>query len=167
MGIFRECPIVTSYILRTHEPCVPTGQVNFPHGSLLPTTYYLPIGWRGLLPWGVGTRQGKKYWQNQKKEFACYLIFLKILTRGIDHTFSHSEHKKFGEQNYKGCKKNYSAHILNCSAHIFSHVPNNFTLFYQKNGQKWRRYPRCGEYLLFSIQIYNIFPRNPNAPQAS
>ena len=41
MGIFRECPIVTSYILRTHEPCVPTGQVNFPHGSLLPTTYYL------------------------------------------------------------------------------------------------------------------------------
>ena len=41
MGIFRECPIVTSYILRTHEPCVPTGQVNFPYGSLLPTTYYL------------------------------------------------------------------------------------------------------------------------------
>ena len=30
---------------RTHEPCVPTGQVNLPHGitlySLLPTTYYL------------------------------------------------------------------------------------------------------------------------------
>ena len=26
---------------RTHEPCVPTGQVDFPHGSLLPTTYYL------------------------------------------------------------------------------------------------------------------------------
>ena len=64
------------------------------------------------------------------------MIFLKILTRGIDHTFSHSEQKKFGEQNYKGCKKNYSAHILNYSAHIFSHVPNNFTLFYPKKSDK-------------------------------
>ena len=79
--------------------------------------------------WGVGTRRGKKYWQNRKKEFACYLIFLKILTRGIDHTFSHSEQKKFGEQNYKGCKKNYSAHI-------FSHVPSNFTLFLPKKSDK-------------------------------
>ena len=125
-------------------------------------------GWRGLLPWGgVGTRQGKKYWHNQKKEFACYLIFLKILTRGIDHTFSHSEQKKFEELNYKGCKKNYSVHILNCSAHIFSHVPNNFTLFYPKNRTKMKEIPPLWEYLLFSIQIYNIFPRNPNAPQAS
>ena len=64
------------------------------------------------------------------------MIFLKILTRGIDHTFSHSEQKKFGEQNYKGCKKNYSAHILNYSAHIFSHVPSNFTLFYPKKSDK-------------------------------
>ena len=32
----RKCPL-----MRTHEPCVPTDQVNFPHGPLLPTTYYL------------------------------------------------------------------------------------------------------------------------------
>ena len=110
--------------------------------------------------------EGKKYWHNQKKEFACNLIFLKILTRGIDHTFSHSEQKKFGEQNYKGCKKNYSVHILNYSVHIFSHVPSNFTLFYPKNRTKMKEIPPLWEYLLFSIQIYNIFPRNPNAPQA-
>ena len=29
MGISRKCPIVTSYVSRTHEPCVPTCQVNF------------------------------------------------------------------------------------------------------------------------------------------
>ena len=33
MGIFRERLIVTSYISRTHEPCVPTCQVNFPRVS--------------------------------------------------------------------------------------------------------------------------------------
>ena len=142
-----------------------------PHSSLkkVPRGKPHPLGggWRGgATLWGVETRRGKKYWQNRKKEFACYLIFLKILTREIDHTFSHSEQKKFGEQNYKGCKKNYSAHILNYSAHIFSHVPSNFTLFYPKNRTKMKEIPPLWEYLLFSIQIYNIFPRNPNAPQA-
>ena len=129
------------------------------------TSYYGVSLACGKFTWLVGTRQGKKYWQNRKKEFACYLIFLKILTRGIDHTFSHSEQKKFGDQNYKGCKKNYSVHILNYSAHIFSHVPSNFTLFYPKNRTKMKEIPPLWEYLLFSIQIYNIFPRNPNAPK--
>ena len=80
--------------------------------------------------------------------------------RRIYHTFSHSEQKKFQEQNYKGCKKNYSAPI-------FSHVPSNFTLFYPKNRTKMKEIPPFWEYLLFSTQIYNIFPRNPNARQAS
>ena len=32
-GHFRERLIVTSYVSRTHEPCVPTDQVNIPRVS--------------------------------------------------------------------------------------------------------------------------------------
>ena len=41
MGIFRECPIVTSYILRTHEPCTAVPKIFANHlvFTKISTTY--------------------------------------------------------------------------------------------------------------------------------
>ena len=80
--------------MRTHEPCVPTSQANFPHG-LLSTTYYLLLAlcvFRGLLyPHKFGQRLSvlceKRLTQRRKgREALCPFV---LLSKIVAHTETH------------------------------------------------------------------------------